>query len=319
MKYCEEFAALLDSYVDGELSGEEAARMQAHLETCPGCRRYVDDALAIRAAFPEVEETEVPEGFAEGVMAAVREAEARRSGGRRRVLYWRKVLLPLAACFVVVLVLRAVPGRGGGATPAMDTAAPAAVTDAAASLDLAEAAPSEAEAPQPAVPYSLAAEPAPESGAETPAETDGGEDPAVRIASAPPAVEADAGGNAADTDGAQAVPTSGEEAPAALGIAPAAGGEEKNSTPAEAVAPRIVDGRTQSGRVVRLTAEEAGDLLADLPYTEEDGVRCYQLPHEDFDALLAALAERGIASPEEALPETEVLPEDCDLVYVTEE
>ena len=55
MKYCEEFAALLDPYADGELSGEEAARVRAHLERCPGCRSYVDGALAIRAAFPKAE------------------------------------------------------------------------------------------------------------------------------------------------------------------------------------------------------------------------------------------------------------------------
>ena len=53
MKYCEEYAALLDLYVDGELSGEEAARVRAHLESCPSCQAYVDGALAIRAAFPE--------------------------------------------------------------------------------------------------------------------------------------------------------------------------------------------------------------------------------------------------------------------------
>lgn len=72
MKYCEEYAALLDPYVDGELSGEEAARVREHVAECSGCRTYVEGALAIRAAFPDVEETAVPEGFAEGVMAAVR-------------------------------------------------------------------------------------------------------------------------------------------------------------------------------------------------------------------------------------------------------
>lgn len=126
MKCCEEFAALLDPYVDGELSAEEAARVQSHLETCPGCRRYVDEALTIRAAFPDVEDTVVPEGFAESVMAAVREAEERKAAGRRRV-YWRNMLLPLAACFALVAVLRAIPGAGNGA-PAD---APAAAMDAA--------------------------------------------------------------------------------------------------------------------------------------------------------------------------------------------
>ena len=69
MKYCEDFAALLDLWLDGELPPEEMVRVQAHLDECPACRAYVDDALAIRASFPQVEDTPVPDGFAEGVMA----------------------------------------------------------------------------------------------------------------------------------------------------------------------------------------------------------------------------------------------------------
>ena len=72
MKYCENFAALLDPFVDGELSPDEMARVQAHLDACPACRAYVDDALAIRAAFPDAEDTPVPDGFAESVMARIR-------------------------------------------------------------------------------------------------------------------------------------------------------------------------------------------------------------------------------------------------------
>ena len=35
MKYCEEYAALLDLYVDGELSPGEMAAVQEHLDQCP--------------------------------------------------------------------------------------------------------------------------------------------------------------------------------------------------------------------------------------------------------------------------------------------
>lgn len=340
MRYCENFAALLDAYVDGELSGEEAARVRDHLETCAGCRRYVDDALAIRAAFPEVEETEVPEGFADGVMAVVREAENRRSGAQRRVLYWRKILLPLAACFAVVLILRAVPGGGSGSAPAGDNAAPKVAMDAAASYGLAEeTAPCEIEAyggdTLSAAPYDLATEPAVENDADVPAKEADGETPAARIAAVSPTSKTDSGGaptgEAADLAAAQATPTGEEGDPAALQMAPTSNGEGTNSAPAspeteagagtEAVEPRTVEGEaTRQSRAVRLTAEEAGELLAELPYTEEeDGSRCYQLPSGDFDALLAALAERGITPPETEVLGEEVLPEDCDLVYVTEE
>ena len=83
MTYCKEFSALLDPYIDGELSPEETARVREHLHTCDGCRAYVQAALAIRDAFPEAEDTPVPDGFAAGVMAAIRADAAPR---KRRLL-----------------------------------------------------------------------------------------------------------------------------------------------------------------------------------------------------------------------------------------
>ena len=56
MTYCKESSALLDPYIDGELSPEETARVREHLHTCDGCRAYVQAALAIRDAFPEEED-----------------------------------------------------------------------------------------------------------------------------------------------------------------------------------------------------------------------------------------------------------------------
>ena len=47
-----EHTALLDAFVDGQLTAEEMTEVQAHLAECPDCRAYVDDALTIRASFP---------------------------------------------------------------------------------------------------------------------------------------------------------------------------------------------------------------------------------------------------------------------------
>ena len=104
MDTCQEFAALLDLYVDGELPPAEAERVQAHLETCGVCRSYVDDIQAIRAAFPTIEDTPVPEGFADGVMAAIRAGKAPRK--RQSAPRWARVALPLAACLALFAVVQ---------------------------------------------------------------------------------------------------------------------------------------------------------------------------------------------------------------------
>lgn len=290
MKYCEEFAALLDPYVDGELSEEEAVRVREHLESCPGCRRYVDEALAIRAAFPDVEGTPVPEGFAGGVMAAVREMEEKKTASRRRI-YWQKALLPLAACFALVVALRAIPGAGKDA--------PVAAMDTAVSYGAAESgveAYDAAEEPA-AAPYSLAA--APQA-----ADSEGSPEEA---AAAPP--QEPAGGAAPKEEGGAGSSRILTAPTTALQDGSAAG----NGT-AEAPAPQPAEA---GGRTIRLTAAQAGELLAGLPYTvEAGGTRCYQLPGGDFDVLLETLAEQGISPVQEA---AEDFPEGYDLVYVTEE
>lgn len=172
MKICEEFAALLDAFVDGELSPEEAMAVQTHLNTCPACQAYVDDALAMRAAFPDWEDTAVPAGFAEGVMNAIRVQSAPQKA--RRCQPWGRVLLPIAACFALVLVLKtssSLPHSGAdpqqasnASSPVMDAVseAPSAETPmekgivkAAEETDPTEAAPESDSSPYSSQPASL--------------------------------------------------------------------------------------------------------------------------------------------------------------------
>lgn len=108
MKYCQEYAALLDPFVDGELPPEELERVREHLENCPGCRAYVDDAMTIRANFPDVEETVVPEDFAEGVMERIRASK------HRPFRRWIGTAAALAACCALVVLAR----TGTGGSPA---------------------------------------------------------------------------------------------------------------------------------------------------------------------------------------------------------
>lgn len=130
MKYCEDYAALLDAFVDGELSQEEAGCVQEHLDACGPCAAYVADALALRAAFPVVEDTAVPEGFADAVCAAIRADAAPR---KRNMTRWLKAAASLAACAAIVLAASRIPFGGGG----YQSAAGAASTPAG-SMDIGE-------------------------------------------------------------------------------------------------------------------------------------------------------------------------------------
>ena len=128
MNHCASYEPLLDAFTEGDLFLEDMVWVQQHLNTCPECQAYVDDLLAIRAAFPTVEDTEVPADFAANVMAAiaanprvaVNETPVKST---KRKAPWVKMLAPLAACCAIVILAQT--GLGGGGS-SKESAAPAA-------------------------------------------------------------------------------------------------------------------------------------------------------------------------------------------------
>ena len=300
MKYCEDYAALLDLYVDGELSPEDMDRVRAHLETCSGCRAYVDDALAIRAAFPDVEDTEVPTGFAESVMSAVQAAaQERPAAPQAKKRHWGRVLLPLAACCAIVILLHGVTGSKN--SPVEFATASSSATDTATteSESIAETEEAAAEAP-----------------AETPADgaADGGAAPETRVAFT--TSDAGTGASVNDQASSKALPETGVvEVPAGAAV-PEEQAEEPEEAGVEAAS------SVSAFATLRLTTAQAGDLLAEhAPVSDADGVLCYELSREDYDALLAALADTGI-TPEpdaESAASDGAMSDGFALVYVADE
>ena len=96
-----ENTALLDAFVDGELPSDEMIQVQAHLDECPACQAYVDDAMAIRAAFPTAEDLPLPADFAKNVMAAV----TKTPQSRPKKQPWGK-LAAAAACLAVIVLMQ---------------------------------------------------------------------------------------------------------------------------------------------------------------------------------------------------------------------
>ncbi|MBQ7778016.1 MAG: zf-HC2 domain-containing protein [Oscillibacter sp.] len=275
MKYCEEFAALLDLYVDGELEAADMIRVQEHLDSCPACQSYVDELLAIRAAFPEIEDTIVPEGFAEGVMRAIA-ASAPRAKKRSTATPWKKILVPMAACLAVVVM--ALPLSGLMNNARTESAAPAEAPAAAASLYTADMAESAADVPAEMVMEAPAGAPAPEEA----------EDIYYQTTSNEP-VET--------------------EAVAATGTAAPRIGEETGllQDGSEPEAPAAAKQTVSSPRAVITLPPEGADLellVGRAADRESDGRMEFDLPASDYEMLLIQLDESGLDYLAEEYPDS---------------
>ncbi|HYA49249.1 MAG TPA: zf-HC2 domain-containing protein [Burkholderiales bacterium] len=86
----------IDLYLEGELAGPERAEVERHLAVCPACRLELEDRRLLVRAVAELAPVEVPEGFAEAVMARLPKAPGRRFG---------RVLAPAAVAGAVLTAL----------------------------------------------------------------------------------------------------------------------------------------------------------------------------------------------------------------------
>lgn len=104
MESCEKLSALLDAFIDGELPEAEMDQVRRHLAECEDCRAYVADAFAMREAFADLADVQVPEDFTRSVMDAVRSAPP-QARSKRRSLRPVRILVPLAACLAIAAVV----------------------------------------------------------------------------------------------------------------------------------------------------------------------------------------------------------------------
>lgn len=100
MSRCDKYMEMASAHLDGELSREETRELLEHLEQCSECRRFYE---TIKMFSDETGVTEAPEGFAEGVMNALRPAEGEKAAPKKRT---RKKFAAryaaLAACLALV-------------------------------------------------------------------------------------------------------------------------------------------------------------------------------------------------------------------------
>jgi hypothetical protein len=100
MSACKAYEALVSAFLDHQLSQEDEQKLQQHLDSCPECRAYLADQLAIREALSSLDD-EAPAGLFDSVMEKVSVTAQEKPKRIAFLRYWRTVAA-LAACFAVV-------------------------------------------------------------------------------------------------------------------------------------------------------------------------------------------------------------------------
>lgn len=269
-----ENTALLDAFVDGELTAAEMAEVQAHLAECPGCQAYVDDALAIRADFPTAESTELPADFTDHIMQAV----AKTPQSRPKKQPWGK-LAAAAACLAVIVLVQYGAGLSSRNTSNEAAAYTADCAAAESTVERSADASSgdDADSCQPMDSPDDSEEP--DSVA-----ADSGESDSVAADSAQQANKSES------TDGTASIQSAYQNG--------------KSAVP-------VITGADLP--TVRVSATEIGDLLDGRTPTEQKdtGVVRYLLTRTEFDALAEELADRGVTLETEDTDSSQLWLEVC--------
>ena len=75
---CEDVRRRVDSYVDGELSPEEARGVEEHLASCDRCAEFLEFERTLLDGLKErIRETDVPPGLRERIESALKAGRAK--------------------------------------------------------------------------------------------------------------------------------------------------------------------------------------------------------------------------------------------------
>lgn len=132
MRPCDEFLDLISAALDNELSADDSAALNEHLNQCCACRALFDDLCALHDASVYAEEIAAPAGFAQQVMDRIAADPAQEKISRvvsfpskRKVYYpWKKWAVSAAVIAVVVFGAYSLPGffsMGGANAPSQES------------------------------------------------------------------------------------------------------------------------------------------------------------------------------------------------------
>ena len=136
---CEEALALMSPMLDGQLTPEQSAALEAHLEACPACRDLAQSLRGLDARVAALAEP-APEGLKKGVLYRIDQATGKAKKPRSRWFGPGTALGAVAAVLVLLVGLKVIPltqyredgaapekhaGEAAAETRAPDTQAPA--------------------------------------------------------------------------------------------------------------------------------------------------------------------------------------------------
>jgi anti-sigma factor ChrR (cupin superfamily) len=102
---CGDLREKLSAYLDGDVSVEERAAMDAHLEICQDCRDAFADLEKTVGYLRGMEDVEPPAWLAQKVMTTVRKEAESRQRWRRKLLYPLYLKVPAQAAALVLIVV----------------------------------------------------------------------------------------------------------------------------------------------------------------------------------------------------------------------
>ena len=70
---CTEEVELITDYLEGALPDAERARLELHLETCPGCTEYLEQMRSIAGSLGELREEQLSAETRAGLIESFRE------------------------------------------------------------------------------------------------------------------------------------------------------------------------------------------------------------------------------------------------------
>lgn len=127
-RVCAEHRALLSALLDGELTPDERARVQAHLGGCPECRALLAQYRAIGASVRALPSAHPPQRLTDAIYAATIDAAPRRMLFLTSRLGYSMAAVAAVALMFVVAGYLLVGGYQRGVTPQVANSAPSGQT-----------------------------------------------------------------------------------------------------------------------------------------------------------------------------------------------